>query len=264
MPAFFVHGVPDTAMLWDGIRSELDRKDVIAPTYPGFGTPLPESFDATKDAYEAWLIAEVEAVGEPVDIVGHDWGASLVQRLVSLRPDLVRTWAVGSGPLDDEYVWHDTAKIWQTPGAGEQLMEAFTPDTLAAALSQQGLEPGYARALAEKVDPTMKDCILKLYRSAINVTDEWPPLVRARPSRPRDVRSRRSVRRAALRPAAGRPHRRPLRSLRRLRALVAAPAPSRSRRPPPRPLGRRRLIVPAGLASRSGRAMLDASIQPGG
>jgi pimeloyl-ACP methyl ester carboxylesterase len=176
MPAFLVHGVPDTTMLWDELRTHLTRTDVIAPSIPGFTTPLPDGFDATKVAYVAWLISQVEAVGEPVDVVGHDWGAILVQRLVSVRPDLVRTWAVGSGPLDTEYAWHDTAKLWQTPGAGEQLMQAFTPDAMAGVLAQQGLDPAYARSVAEKIDDAMKDCILKLYRSATRVAEDWTPL----------------------------------------------------------------------------------------
>ena len=176
MPAFLVHGVPDTSMLWDDLRSHLSRTDVIAPSMPGFTTAVPAGFDATKDAYVNWLIAEVQAVGEPVDIVGHDWGAMLVQRLVSQRPDLVRTWAVGSGPLDADYVWHDTAKVWQTPGAGEQLMQAFTPDAMAGVLAQQGLDAVHARAVAGKIDDTMKGCILKLYRSATKVAEDWTPL----------------------------------------------------------------------------------------
>jgi pimeloyl-ACP methyl ester carboxylesterase len=163
-------------MLWDDLRKHLTRDDVIAPNMPGFGAPAPHGFDATKDAYAAWLIEQVEAVGEPVDIVGHDWGAMLVQRVVSLRPDLVRTWACGSGPLDTDYVWHDTAKIWQTPGAGEQLMQGMTADVMAGVLAQQGLDAAYARAVAEKIDDTMKDCILKLYRSATKVAEDWPML----------------------------------------------------------------------------------------
>ena len=28
MPAFFVHGVPDTSALWDGVRANIERDDV--------------------------------------------------------------------------------------------------------------------------------------------------------------------------------------------------------------------------------------------
>ena len=100
MPAFLVHGVPDTHRLWDRVRSHLSRRDVVVPDMPGFGSDTPPGWTATKEAYVDWLIAEIEKLGEPVDLVGHDWGSLLVQRVVSLRPDLIRTWACGNGPAD--------------------------------------------------------------------------------------------------------------------------------------------------------------------
>jgi pimeloyl-ACP methyl ester carboxylesterase len=181
MPAFLVHGVPDTAMLWDDVRKHLDRDDVIVPSMPGFSTPVPNGFDATKEAYVSWLIEQVEAASEPVDIVGHDWGSLLVQRLVSLRPDLVRTWAAGGGPLDTEYVWHETAKIWQTPEAGETLMAALTPEAMTVVLLRQGVDHTYASEVAELIDERMKTCILALYRSATRVAEDWAPLAAPAP-----------------------------------------------------------------------------------
>jgi pimeloyl-ACP methyl ester carboxylesterase len=55
-------------------------------------------------------------------------------------------------------------------------MEGMTPDVMAGALAQQGLDAGYARTVAEHIDDTMKDCILRLYRSATQVADDWPML----------------------------------------------------------------------------------------
>jgi pimeloyl-ACP methyl ester carboxylesterase len=176
MPAFLLHGVPDTAHLWDGVRARLSRTDVIAPSMPGFSMPLPDGFDCTKDAYAAWLVAEVEKAGAPVDVVGHDWGALLVQRLVSLRPDLIRTWAAGSGPLDTAYEWHATAKTWQTPDAGEQLMAALTPEAITGACVAQGIAEDAARGIASRIDDRMKSSVLALYRSAVNVSEDWTPL----------------------------------------------------------------------------------------
>ena len=86
MPAFFVHGVPDTSALWDGVRADIERDDVIAVNLPGFAAPVPDGFGATKEEYVDWVIAELEAVGEPVDLVGHDWGSLLVVRAATLRP----------------------------------------------------------------------------------------------------------------------------------------------------------------------------------
>ena len=175
MPAVFVHGVPDTHHEWDGLLPLLSRTDVVTPDLPGFGCPVPDGFDCTKEAYASWLTAQLEAIGEPVDLVGHDWGSLLVQYVGSARPDLVRTWSVSDGPVDAEYVWHDTAQLWQTPEVGEQVIAAMTADTLAEGLAAIG-HPSPAEAAA-RVDDTMRDAILKLYRSAVNVGREWQPVV---------------------------------------------------------------------------------------
>jgi pimeloyl-ACP methyl ester carboxylesterase len=121
------------------VRAHLKRTDIVTPALPGFAAPIPSGFDATKEAYLAWLVHEVEAVGEPVDIVGHDWGSLLVQRLVSTRPDLVHTWAAGSATIDRDYVWHDLAQMWQTPEVGEQIMDAMAGDALVDAIASPGL-----------------------------------------------------------------------------------------------------------------------------
>jgi pimeloyl-ACP methyl ester carboxylesterase len=178
MPAVLVHGVPDTAQLWDGLRSHLGRTDIVTPALPGFAAPLPSGFDATKEAYVDWVVAQIEAIGEPVDLVGHDWGSLLVQRVVSTRPDLIRTWAAGAGTADRDYVWHDLAQMWQTPEVGEQVMDAMVGDALAVTLSEQ-LGAEQAAVVASHVDATMKDCILKLYRSATPGFGEWHDAVDA-------------------------------------------------------------------------------------
>jgi pimeloyl-ACP methyl ester carboxylesterase len=178
MPAFFVHGVPETGALWDDLRAALGRDDVVAPSLPGFGVDLPDGFTCTKDGYLEWLIGEVEGVGAPVDIVGHDWGSLLVQRLVAVRPDLVRSWAAGSAALDPEYEWHPTAKIWQTPGQGEAFMQAITADAIVPILVNDGASDAQAREVAARIDDRMKSCILPLYRSATDVGREWGALDR--------------------------------------------------------------------------------------
>jgi pimeloyl-ACP methyl ester carboxylesterase len=175
MPAVLVHGVPDTHRLWDRMRTHLVRRDVVAVSLPGFDAPVPAGFVPTKEAYVDWLVGEIARAGEPVDLVGHDWGSLLVQRVVSIRPDLIRTWACGDGPVDAEYVWHDLAQQWQTPGVGEAVMEAMTEDALAEGLPAAGVPPEIAREVARHFDATMKACILGLYRSAVNVGAEWQP-----------------------------------------------------------------------------------------
>jgi pimeloyl-ACP methyl ester carboxylesterase len=173
MPAFLVHGVPDTHRLWDRVREALTRHDVIAPDLPGFGCPLPDGFEPTKDGYAAWLIEQIEAVGERVDLVGHDWGSLLVQRVLGTRPDLLSTCAFGGGVCEPGLTWHDLAQIWQTPGAGEELMAAMDPASAQAALEAGGLPAEHAAGVGDHIDDTMKSCILTLYRSALDVFEEW-------------------------------------------------------------------------------------------
>lgn len=180
MAKLLVHGVPDTHRLWDRVRSELASDDVVVVDLPGFAAPVPDGFEATKDAYAAWLVAELErcAADGPVDLVGHDWGGLLAQRVASLRPELVRTLACGGCPLDVEYTWHEMARLWQTPEVGEQVMETMTPDALAAFLTTE-IDAEAAAVAAAHVDDTMKRCILTLYRSAERHSAEWQPGVEA-------------------------------------------------------------------------------------
>jgi pimeloyl-ACP methyl ester carboxylesterase len=190
MPAVLVHGVPDTERSWDRLRTVLDRADVVTCSLPGFGCPRPDGFGATKEEYAAWLEAELDAIGGPVDLVAHDWGALLAQRVASVRPDLIRTLAVGSGPLDRAYTWHAMAQAWQTPEVGEQIMAGMlgmTAAELAAGLTAGGAPSDLARIEAAHVDATMAQCILALYRSAVTVGDEWQPTVDAMPARPATV-----------------------------------------------------------------------------
>ncbi len=175
MPAYLIHGVPDFPAVWNPIRARLARRDVVTPTLPGFGVPTPDGFGASCDEYAAWLIDDVARSGAPVDLVGHDWGGILALRIASLRPDLVRTLATGSGPVDVEYAWHDTAVAWQTPGVGEQLMTMMRGDLAIDGLVGAGLPRDYATDAVARIDDRMRDAILRLYRSAVDVSPRWAP-----------------------------------------------------------------------------------------
>lgn len=181
MPAVFIHGVPDTFRVWAPLRQHLSRKDVIALALPGFNAPLPAEFNASKEEYTNWIIRQVEEIGEPVDLVGHDWGCILTMRVASLRPDLVRSWAAGSGPISAKYEWHPLAKIWQTPGEGEKWFRELDPAAVAKFMENAGLPIKPAEQAVSLIDQTMAESILRLYRSALEVGKEWQPdLVKAR------------------------------------------------------------------------------------
>jgi pimeloyl-ACP methyl ester carboxylesterase len=187
MPAVFVNGVPDTGALWNPLRARLERRDVIALEPPGFGSPVPIGFGCTKEDYAEWLVAELTAIGEPVDLVGHDWGCIHVLRLASTHPELVRTLACGSGPLDRDYVWHPMAQLWQTAGAGEEIVGGLLALPRAdriAGLAAGGAPPELAAIQADAIDESMTTAILALYRSAVTVGAEWQGAVETMPRLP--------------------------------------------------------------------------------
>jgi pimeloyl-ACP methyl ester carboxylesterase len=189
MVIVLVHGNPETDAVWDDLRGHLGRDDVVALSPPGFGAPVPPGFGATSDEYVAWLTRELERLEGPIDLIGHDWGGGHACRAVAARPDLVRSWATDiAGCFDPEYVWHERAQVWQTPGAGEAAIEQqlAMPTTRRAAFFE-GL--GLSRAAAERTaagyTPEMGRCILALYRSAAQPRmAEWGAALEPLRSRP--------------------------------------------------------------------------------
>ncbi len=63
MPAVFVHGVPDTAIVWRPLLECLNRRDVICLSLPGFGNVRASGFQPDKDSYASWLIDELRSIG---------------------------------------------------------------------------------------------------------------------------------------------------------------------------------------------------------
>lgn len=171
MTVVLVHGIPETAAVWDPIVPLLDQHQVVRLSPPGFGASVPAGFGATVTEYRDWLIRELETSGAgPVDLVGHDWGGGHVLGVALVRPDLVRSWAIDvMGVFHPEYVWHDLARVWQEPEAGERAMARMLarPGTeRAAGLAGLGMNAVVAERVAAGMDETMADCILRLYPSA--------------------------------------------------------------------------------------------------
>ena len=168
MTVVLVHGVPEVAAVWDPLRAVLGRTDVVALSLPGFGSRRPEGFGATKEEYVDWLVGQLETIGANsyIDLVGHDWGGGFVVRVMSTRPDLVRSWVTDAGAIGDPaFEWHNFAKIWQTPGEGEDFFaqQLATPvDESALIFETFGVPADRARELAGWADEEMAACILSL------------------------------------------------------------------------------------------------------
>ena len=175
----FVHGVPETAPMWDKVRAGISQESV-ALALPGFGCPRPSGFGATMDEYVTWLVEELDAIGEPVDLVGHDWGAGFTYRVATAFGDRLRSWVADIGNLaHPDYEWHDFAKLWQTPGEGEAFVASqneLPVEERATTFEAMGLTHEDALEMAAGSDETMGACILDLYRSALpNAHAKWGP-----------------------------------------------------------------------------------------
>jgi pimeloyl-ACP methyl ester carboxylesterase len=189
MTAVFVHGNPETDVIWRPLLGQLDRDDVVCLSPPGFGAPVPDGFGATYLEYRDWLVRELELLDAPVDLVGHDWGGGHAMHVAMSRPDLLRSWVVDViGIYDPDYVWHDLAQVWQQPGAGEQLVDTMMNAPLEKRVERfvgLGVTREVARGMAAGQGEEMGRCILALYRSAVQPAlrdlGEQLPAAAARP-----------------------------------------------------------------------------------
>jgi pimeloyl-ACP methyl ester carboxylesterase len=170
MTVVLVHGNPETDAVWDPLVELLGRDDVVRLSPPGFGAPLPDGWPATYLDYRDWLEGELARFVAPVDLVGHDWGGGHVLNVVMHRPELVHSWVSDVvGLFDPDYVWHELAQVWQTPGDGEQLVNTMMGATLqerAERLVGLGVTPEVATRMAAGAGAEMGRAILLLYRSA--------------------------------------------------------------------------------------------------
>jgi pimeloyl-ACP methyl ester carboxylesterase len=170
MTAVFVNGNPETSAIWDSLLGELERRDTLRLSPPGFGAPIPDGFPCTGSAYRDWLIEALEALGQPVDLVGHDVGGSTTLRVAMARPDLLRSWVSDSlGTYDPEYVWHDLARGWQSPETGETAVAERLGGPVEERVDRLiglGIPRPIADQIAPAQGPEMGRAILGYYRAA--------------------------------------------------------------------------------------------------
>ncbi|MBA3541737.1 MAG: alpha/beta fold hydrolase, partial [Deltaproteobacteria bacterium] len=89
-PLVYLHGFPDHPPTAATFLSELARRHrVIAPWLRGYApSPLAGPFDL--DTLAADVIALIDQLGAPVDLVGHDWGAAITYAVCAASPTRVR------------------------------------------------------------------------------------------------------------------------------------------------------------------------------
>lgn len=189
-PILALHGWPQDGTCWDGVAAALTAtgRRVVVPDLRG---SRPAAAPAGRWAYRtAALVADVraiiDAVGEPVHLVGHDWGSALAWYVAASQPDLVRTLTAVSVPHPGAFArslltsrqvvasWYLAA--FQLPWLPELYLG--TPHRASALLQRTGLPRRYADAYAARLaDRRVARGGLNWYRAALLT---GPRLLRAR------------------------------------------------------------------------------------
>jgi len=103
-----LHGFPERASCWRRVTPLLHAQGfrTLAPDQRGYS---PGARPRGRAAYRlaeltADVVALVDAVGGPVHLVGHDWGAAVGWSVAARHPELVRTWTAFSVPHTAAYL----------------------------------------------------------------------------------------------------------------------------------------------------------------
>ena len=176
-PVLLLHGYPDRAEMWRYVAARLRAagRRTIAPDLRGFGesSAPPRRGDYHIDLVVDDLIAILDGLGldEPVDVIGHDWGAFAGWALCLAHPDRISRYvALATGHpaaylragLDQlrksAYIF-----IWQIPGLTERALSenGFRRFRLGTA----GRHPDLEHAVADLSRPGRLTAGLNWYRA---------------------------------------------------------------------------------------------------
>lgn len=172
-PVLFLHGVPDTADMWDAVIDHLgEGYHAIAPDMPGMGrSSTPADFDFSLEAEAQFVEDLIDAldIDLPVHLVAHDFGAHYGLAWAVRHPERVRTMTVTNTSFFTDYHWHQSAQMWRTPLLGEIMMRIVTPKMFintmkknAPNLSESYWQQVFALSFAK---PSVRPTILSLYRT---------------------------------------------------------------------------------------------------
>jgi pimeloyl-ACP methyl ester carboxylesterase len=93
-PVLFLHGNPDSGIMWEGIAERLaTHYRCIAPDLPGFGySEVPAGFERSLDGLAQFVeqFLDAAAIRRPVDIVAHGFGGPFAFAWAVKHPAAVR------------------------------------------------------------------------------------------------------------------------------------------------------------------------------
>ncbi len=171
-PVLFLHGNPDSSILWRQVIKEMKpRFRCLAPDLPGFGrSSFPQNFHcslAEMAAFLEGLLNELR-VSEPVNLVVHDFGGPYGLAWAVKNPTRVRRMGILNTIFTADYRWHLWGRIWRTPVLGELSLMTMNRWVFHASMRRNapGLSDEHLRETYALLTPSTKKMVLKLYRAA--------------------------------------------------------------------------------------------------
>lgn len=168
--ALLVHGYPESSYVWKHALGALAAAGwrALAPDLPGYGDSEPGQSGSWEDHTQALarFVGELEL--GPVALVTHDWGVMIGLRWACDNPGAASALVISDGGFFSDRRWHDLANVMRTPREGERLIDSYTREGFAAAMS--AVCPGMSeQALSEYwkafADERRRLAQLELYRS---------------------------------------------------------------------------------------------------
>lgn len=179
-PALLLHGVPDSAELWDDVIAGLaDHHTCYAPDLPGFHrSAVWPGMAYDFDGYADVVTRHVDGLGitEPVTLIIHDWGGIFGLCWACAHPDRVARIVAMDFPFSHLYRWHFWAQQWRTPVLGEIAMAAMNWPLFRHEMrrgSRKLSDAHIRRTYETSMTAATKRVVLGLYRSAD--PDRWIP-----------------------------------------------------------------------------------------
>jgi haloalkane dehalogenase len=170
-PILFLHGNPDTHVVWNEVASRLvAHHRLIAPDLPGFGkSRAPDDFDVSLEGQSRWVLALLDALGlERVHLAIHDVGGVYGNAFTVEHPERVLTTTIFNHNFFPDYRWHFWGRVWRRRVLGEIAMAVATRPLFVNQMRKgsPGITPELASAAYDAFHRDARRMVLRCYRAA--------------------------------------------------------------------------------------------------
>jgi pimeloyl-ACP methyl ester carboxylesterase len=181
--ALLLHGFPQRGAMWDAVVPRLNAAGLrtVVPDQrgysPGARPKQVPAYRVAELAADAVALLDALAIGDPVDLVGHDWGAVVGWHLAAHAADRVRTYTAVSVPHPAAFGWALATdadqrrrsaymRFFRLRGVAETVLLAGGGRRLREIFDDSGLDPdGVDRYVAPLLEPGALTGALNWYRA---------------------------------------------------------------------------------------------------